>query len=519
MPEWGIPDNFYRGCRRRASPASEEEECYMSTYLGNMTDQFMAYAPQLGVALLILVVGWLLAAIIAAITRGVIKRTSMISWLSAWFPGGPGAKGSSIDRKAGKFVFYLLLIVVFVAFIQALGLTFADRPLNEMLTQMLGYAPRIIGVLILLFIAWIIAGALKLLVTRTVSASKLEERLGEAKEPGAGVLARSLGQIVYWLVFILFLPAFLGALALDGLLEPVKGMTQQFLAYLPNIFAALVIAILGWFASRIVQRLVSNLLAAVGVDKLSEKAGLNQTLGERKLSHAFGLVVQVLVLIPVFIAVLNALALDSLTQPTSHMLDMIISALPGILGASLVLLLSYLVGRVVGGVVASLLASVGFNSLLVKLGIAKEEPAEGKRTLSNIAGNIVVLIIMFFAATEAAQLMGFSALAGMVTEMTRFAGNLILGLVILAVGLWIANLTSDTIKGTAGQHADAFALAAKIAIMVLVIAMALREMGVANEIVTLAFGLVGSAVAVASAIAFGIGGREIAKRKLDEWLK
>jgi hypothetical protein len=58
---------------------------------------------------------------------------------------------------------------------------------------------------------------------------------------------------------------------------------------------------------------------------------------------------------------------------------------------------------------------------------------------------------------------------------------------------------------------------ARIAILVLAGSIAIRYMGLANEIVNLAFGLTLGAVAVAVAIAFGIGGRNVAARKLEEW--
>ena len=58
-----------------------------------------------------------------------------------------------------------------------------------------------------------------------------------------------------------------------------------------------------------------------------------------------------------------------------------------------------------------------------------------------------------------------------------------------------------------------------VAVLVLATAMALRQMGLANEIITMAFALIVGSAAVAAAIAFGIGGREVAKHKLEEWLK
>ena len=60
---------------------------------------------------------------------------------------------------------------------------------------------------------------------------------------------------------------------------------------------------------------------------------------------------------------------------------------------------------------------------------------------------------------------------------------------------------------------------AKIAILIFVGAMGLRQMGIANEIINMAFGFTLGAIAVALAIAFGIGGRDMAAKKLEEFDK
>ncbi|MFO7957045.1 MAG: mechanosensitive ion channel [Candidatus Brocadiia bacterium] len=487
--------------------------------LQEMVRQVWAYVPQLVGALLILVAGWLCAMVIAAIVRGVLRRTSFDNRLAQWFLGKERAEAAHVERAAGKVVFYLLLAVVFVAFFQALGLTLAAEPLNNMLTRVFAFLPRLFGAIVLLLVAWLVATVMRRLVSAGISASKLEDRLGEGEAPGGTSLAKSLGEIVYWLVFILFLPAVLGALALQGLLEPVRTMTERLLAYLPNVFAAVAIVVLGWFVARIVRRLVTNLFAAIGADRLSERAGLDHGIGGKKLSDALGLLVEVLVLVPVAIAALNALALEALTQPTSHMLGLLIGAVPAILGAALVLLFSYLVGRVVAGVVTSLLAGLGFDSLLVRLGITKEQPSEGKRTLSQFVGYAVVVVVMLFATIEAARLLGFSAFAGMVGEVTVLGGHVLLGLGIMAIGLWVANLVGETIKGTGKPQAGLLSVIARVAILVLAGAMSLRQMGLANEIIVLGFGLIVGAVAVAAAIAFGIGGRDVARSKLEKWLE
>ena len=164
------------------------------------------------------------------------------------------------------------------------------------------------------------------------------------------------------------------------------------------------------------------------------------------------------------------------------------TALPAIFAACLVLAIAYVVGRVVSGLVASLLASAGFDTVLVRLGIGNE-PAEGKRTPSQTVGYLVLVALILFASIEALRLLGFESLAGLVTQFTAFAGQVILGLIIFGLGLYISNLAATAVRASRAAQARLLALAARAAILVLAGAMALRQMGLANEIINLAFGL------------------------------
>ncbi len=110
---------------------------------------------------------------------------------------------------------------------------------------------------------------------------------------------------------------------------------NQILRFLPNLFAAGLILGIGWFIARIVQRILTNLLVAIRADRLSERVGLAPVLGTQRLSGVLGLVVYILILIPVLIAALNALALEATTRPASNMLTMILEAIPAIFAAML----------------------------------------------------------------------------------------------------------------------------------------------------------------------------------------
>ena len=467
--------------------------------LTSLTQPILSTAGTLIAAGLVLFVGWLIAWIVAAIVRRLLHRTTLDNRLAAYVAGDE-EEGAAIpiERWIGRAAFWLIFLFVLVAFFEVLGLTLITAPLNQLLSAVTAYIPRIIGAAVLILIAWVIASILRFFVVRVLKAAELGDRLGDV----AGVeqedrtrLAKALGDVVYWLVFLLFLPAVLGALAVEGLLIPVEGMVAIVLAYLPNLFAAGIILGIGWFAARIVQRLVTNLLVAIGVDKLGEKAGLDAAMGEQKLSGVIGLICYVLVLIPVLIASLNALGLDAITAPASQMLGIVLLALPRIFAAILVLAISYVVGRLLSQLVAKVLAGVGFDAILMRLGLTADS-TKWEPPPSQIAGYLVLVGTMLLAGMEAAELIGFTSLAVIISGFTVFLMQVILGLIVFGLGLWLANFAAETVQASGAAQAGLLAMAARVSILALAAAIALTQMGLADQIVTLAFECLGHSGAV-----------------------
>jgi hypothetical protein len=493
----------------------------MQEVLLNFVQTILNSIPTLVGAALILLVGWLIAWIVSAIVRRVLQRTTLDNRLAVWITGEEEGEGIEVERWIARGVFWLIMIFVLVAFFQVLGLTMVTEPLNQLLLQVFAYAPRLVGAALLLGAAWVVASMLKYATTRALKLAKIEERfdtLAGAEEEGRVPLARTLGDAVYWLVFLLFLPAILGALAVEGLLQPVQGMIDSILGFLPNIFAAGLILAVGWFAARIVQRVVTNLLVALGTDKLSERVGLDRVLGKQRLSDIVGLVLYLLVLIPVLIAGLNALQLEAITEPASNMLNLILTALPSIFAAALLVLIAYVVARLVAALITNVLTGVGFNAILTRLGLVKELP-EGQRTPSEIVGYLVLVGVMLLASIEASRLLGFTTLAMLIADLTVFLGQVVLGLIIFGIGLYLANLAAQVVQASGAAQAGLLALAARVSILILAGAIALSQMGLASEVIQIAFGVLLAAIALAVALAFGLGGREVASRELERWLE
>jgi hypothetical protein len=118
----------------------------------------------------------------------------------------------------------------------------------------------------------------------------------------------------------------------------------------------------------------------------------------------------------------------------------------------------------------------------------------------------------------ATEILNFPALTEIVRAILRIGARVLSGVVVFALGLYLANLAFRLVNAMGTSQAKVLAQAARIAVITFSGAMALQQMGVAPDIVNLAFGLLLGAIAVAIAIAFGLGGRDVASEQIREWL-
>ena len=218
------------------------------------------YAPRFVGAIAILIVGWLVALYLARGVRVGLEGTKISTTLGRWFADSDSEDIARISLWISRGVFWLIMLFVVVGFFQVLGLTVVTEPITVFLNQVFQYAPRLIGPAVLIVAAWVSATVLRFAVRRGLRALKFEERV----ETEAGLeseeripLANTLGDTAYWLTLLLFLPAILGALNLGGLLEPVQSMIDKVLGFLPNLFGATVILLVGWLVARVLRRLVT----------------------------------------------------------------------------------------------------------------------------------------------------------------------------------------------------------------------------------------------------------------------
>ncbi|HLM54163.1 MAG TPA: mechanosensitive ion channel [Pseudoxanthomonas sp.] len=451
----------------------------------------------------------------------------------------------SLANVAASIGFWLVMILALLGMFSILRIEGLSGPFETLVSTIMLYLPRLLLAALLALLAWLLATVLRAAVNRVMAMSGWDEKLSASA--GVKPLSSVLGNVVYWIVLLLFLPAIVGALQIEGLMGPLSAMTHQFVSALPAVFAAVVIGVVGWLIARVLRGLVTNLLAAAGVDRFDNRAGLSEGV---RLSRLGGTVVFILVIVPTLIAALDALQITAISQPARDMLAMFLAAVPNIIAAALILLIAWFVGRFVAALVARLLENLGFDRLPQRLGLGHafgtassgviETPeatppsalASEQRTLDGIApaphaatlpplsefvGRLVLFFILLFATVEAAYRLGFLGVHELLETFIRFGADVLLGAIILVVGYWLANLAATAIQRANPGNAVGLARIARVAILGLVLAMGLRAMGIADDIVNLAFGLVLGAVAVAVALAFGLGGRAAAGQVAQHW--
>jgi hypothetical protein len=474
--------------------------------------------PSLLFAFVILIAGWLIALFIAKIISAVIRKTSLDNKLSGIITDEEAKRSVHVETWLSKGVYYFLMLIVLAAFFQQLGLTATTSTFSHIINKIVEYLPNLCIAVIFVLAAWVIANFLRALVTGSMSITKLDEKLADEEDASKSVpVSKTIGEAIYWLVFLLFVPLVLDILHLEGLLGPVQEMFNEIFSYVPNLLVALMVLVVGWFVARVFQKIITNFLLAAGSEQVSDKVGLKSVLGQKKLAHVIGLIVYVLILIPVLIAALDALNVAAITEPFSDMLKLFLSSIPIILASAVILLIAYFAGSVLAELASKLLSSFGFDSILTKLGINKESSKDAMAP-SAVIGKLVHVGIMFLAAMVACGLLGFDTLEALIQSFLFFAGRVVLAVVIFMVGIYLANLAAAALKGK-GMQSEVLSFLARIGILIFAGAVALRHVGLANEIINLAFGLLLGAIAVAIAISFGVGGREFAARKLEEWEK
>jgi hypothetical protein len=451
-------------------------------------------------AILIFIIGWLVALGIAALIRNVLAKINLNQRMNA-------STGKTYDLEGiiSKIIFWFVFIIAISAALNMLNLNSISVPFANMVGQVLSFIPNLIAAIAVGVIGWVIATIARTAINTALSKTTMDERL--SAQAGVKPLSSTIADMVYWFILLIVLTMVLGQLELDGLFAPLTNMVDKIFSFIPNILIAGVVFVVGYIIAKVVRGIVTNLVSTFNVQELASKAGLSE---QNSLPNIAGSLAFLVVIIPTIIAALNALKIEVIARPATNMLNKIMEALPNIFMAVAILVVTYYVVRMVANIIKGLIENTEINQLPAKVGL---QETMGNKKISDLVGYAIVFFAMLFAAIAAADLLGFEPISAIITMFIAFGANIILGAVILFIGFWLANIIAGVVERSE-KGSQFLANIVRVLIMGLVLAMGLKAMGIADSIVNLAFGLTLGAVAVAFALSFGLGGQEAAARFL-----
>lgn len=360
----------------------------------------------------------------------------------------------------------------------------------------------ILVALAILIIGLIIARIVRSFVKKALGRVSMLNR--ENADGSVTDLATPIATLIYYLIVLFVLIAVLGKMGLTDVLDPLKGMANQFLGYVPNIIGAGIVGYVGWILAKIISEFVGMALGKAD-EQLALRTG-NNDIQVSKLGSSF---VFAAILLPIVVAALGILDIEAISGPATAMIQKLMSAIPNIIAAAIILAVTYFVAKFVVQILAGILDGLNIDQMPQKLGMQGMFTADF--TPTKLIGGAIMFFAMLTGMTAAVDRLDIDIISQIMARVLEFGGGILVGGVILIIGNFLSTLAYNAIAKTNPGLANI----ARFAILGLVLAMGLRAMGLADNIVNMAFGFTLGAVAVAAALAFGFGGRDAAKRIAD----
>jgi hypothetical protein len=194
--------------------------------------------------------------------------------------------------------------------------------------------------------------------------------------------------------------------------------------------------------------------------------------------------------------------------------------IPNLLGALVIVFAGYLLAKLLERLVDKGLRRVGLNNMLARAGLMEAVERSGAHVNpTRVVGNLVFWLVMFAGILFAANALGLESLASVFGELVSYIPSVIAAIVIILVGIILGQFVGGLIAASAGALHGGRMLAriGSGGVILLAVFMALQELGIASEIVTTAFAILFGAIALALALAFGLGNRELAGEITREW--
>jgi hypothetical protein len=211
---------------------------------------------------------------------------------------------------------------------------------------------------------------------------------------------------------------------------------------------------------------------------------------------------------------------DAMTDRLEEGIYQIVAFLPRLAAALGILMVGLAIAKMVERGTDLALHRIGFDRWMQEGGVTEAlERAGTTLDPSSVIAKLVFWTMMLLVILLSANALGITAVSVLFAELLAYVPNVIAAVMVLVLGILLGEFIKDLVLASAGGLPGGFNLAraAKAAIILLAVFMALDQLNIAQDIVLVFFVAVVGAAALAAGIAFGLGGREIAAQISREW--
>lgn len=207
--------------------------------------------------------------------------------------------------------------------------------------------------------------------------------------------------------------------------------------------------------------------------------------------------------------------MQAVAQSLSDGLGAILGALPALIGAIIILVIGFIIAKVLQGLVTRVLQSMGFQGWMESGGIKQFfDRSQTQQTPLSILGKLVFWLVFFIAITMAVDTLGISAISDVLAQFIAYIPQIIAAILILVLATLLANFVAGIVRGATGSNL--IGSVAQYSIIVFAAFAALTQLGIAPELIAPTFLILLGAVALAAAIAFGLGGKGVAQQMVEQ---
>lgn len=316
--------------------------------IGNLTipdidqSKLLEYAEQAAWVVGILLVTWIVAKIVKWTFAKLVDK---IAFLQRGTAGG-----ESVGASVGKIVSGIVWIFGLIAILNALGLEGPIGPLQELLNDVMGFIPNLIGAGLIFFIGAMIAKIVKDIVTtamQTVNLDKWANKGGVDEVTGNSTISNTIGTVIYVLIIIPVAIAALSALRIEAISGPAISMLEMIMNSIPLVIGAGILLGLGYLISKFASNILGEVLSGLGIDR--PVAELDLLPEGTTASSVIARIVQVAIILFAAIAATKMLGFPELTAIVNAILELGGKVVFGAVIIGVGFMLANLLAKLIGG--------------------------------------------------------------------------------------------------------------------------------------------------------------------------